>query len=185
MANNYTQFSEQIDNLTSEEEAWVREELAPTCELSEEEFEVWRDTHPQYDQWPEDWPTFNYELHSKRGWSQEQQKMVAHPDKPKDLWIYSEEYGSIEDIGEFVHAFLKKFRPDQCFTLTWADTCSKPRIGEFGGGAVFVTADDIEWMNTYQWVAEMRSAFADETKTVERDGYGLCVSCGHERCCCS
>ncbi len=26
--------------------------------------------------------------------------------------------------------------------VTYATTCSKPRLGEFGGGAVFVTADD-------------------------------------------
>ena len=50
-------------------------------------------------------------------------------------------------------------RPDQCWSLTYATTCSKPRLGEFGGGAVFVTADNIRWNNSYDFVAEQRNAF--------------------------
>jgi hypothetical protein len=58
-----------------------------------------------------------------------------------------------------VTKFLKEFRPDQCWSLTYATTCSKPRVGEFGGGAVFVTADAISWQNAYGFIEEQRAAF--------------------------
>jgi hypothetical protein len=58
-----------------------------------------------------------------------------------------------------VQKFLKKFRPDQCWSLTYATTCSKPRAGEFGGGAVFVTADEIKWQNAYDFIEDQRAAF--------------------------
>ena len=63
-------------------------------------------------------------------------------------------------MAHLVQKFLKKFRPDQCWSLTYATTCSKPRLGEFGGGAVFVTADSICWNSSYDFVEEQRMAFA-------------------------
>ena len=60
----------------------------------------------------------------------------------RHLWFYAEESGSPDNVAWLVQKFLKRFRPDQCWSLTYAATCSKPRVGEFGGGAVFVTADD-------------------------------------------
>ena len=60
----------------------------------------------------------------------------------RHLWVYAEESGSPDNVAWLVQKFLKKFRPDQCWSLTYSTTCSKPRVGEFGGGAVFVTADD-------------------------------------------
>jgi hypothetical protein len=38
-------------------------------------------------------------------------------------------------------------------------TCSKPRAGEFGGGAVFVTADAICWQNTYDFIGQEQAVF--------------------------
>src|SRR6266511_2233333 len=43
--------------------------------------------------------------------------------------------------------------------MAWADTCSKPRIGEFSGGAAFVTADKIEYIMADEWHRE-EQAFA-------------------------
>jgi hypothetical protein len=58
-----------------------------------------------------------------------------------------------------VQKFLRHCRHDQCWSLTYATTCSKLRLGEFGGGAVFITADDIRWNNSYDFVEEQRKAF--------------------------
>ena len=58
-----------------------------------------------------------------------------------------------------VQKFLKRFRRDQCWSLTYANTRSKPRLGEFGGGAVFVTADEICWNDCYDFVEEQRKTF--------------------------
>jgi len=72
------------------------------------------------------------------------------------LWIYATEYGNVDDVVAFVQDFLAEFRPDGCFSLAWAETCSKPRIGEFGGGAVFVTKNTMEYQNTGDWLQEKR-----------------------------
>ena len=84
----------------------------------------------------------------------------------RHLWVYAEEYGNPDNVAWLVQKFLKTFRPDQCWSLTWASTCSKPRIGEFGGGAIFVTADEIKWQNAYQFIDDERAAFkAKQTAT--------------------
>jgi len=47
-------------------------------------------------------------------------------------------------------------RPRDSFALEYAYTCSRPRLDGFGGGAVFVTAEGIECVETAAWVAERR-----------------------------
>jgi hypothetical protein len=54
--------------------------------------------------------------------------------------------------------------------LTYANTCEKPRVGEFGGGAMFVTADNIVWEDSYTFVAE-------QVATCIRTGTGAEVEC--------
>ena len=80
-------------------------------------------------------------------------------DKDRHAWLSAEEGGDPSRVAHLVQSFVKKFRPDQSWSLTYANTCSKLRIGEFGGGAVFVTADDIHWNNSYDFVEEQRKAF--------------------------
>ena len=41
--------------------------------------------------------------------------------------------------------------------MTYATTCSKPRVGEFGGGVIVVTADEIEWLDA-QSIADDRKS---------------------------
>jgi len=72
------------------------------------------------------------------------------------LWIYATEYGNVDDVAAFVQDFLAECRPDGCFSLAWADTCSRPWIGEFGGGAIFVTKDGMEYLITGDWHEERR-----------------------------
>ncbi len=45
--------------------------------------------------------------------------------------------------------FLKRFRPNDSFSMGHAFSCSKPRLDGFGGGAVFVTAERIECPDTF------------------------------------
>ena len=70
------------------------------------------------------------------------------------LWFCAEESGDPRAVAEFVRDFLKRFRPNDSFSLEYALTCSKPRLDGFGGGAVFVTAVEIEHMDTAAWLAE-------------------------------
>ena len=67
------------------------------------------------------------------------------------IWFYTEEAGEPNTVGTFVQSFLKKFYPEDVWKLTWAATCSKPRIGEFSGGAMVVTAKKIYFMEASDW----------------------------------
>jgi predicted transcriptional regulator len=77
----------------------------------------------------------------------------------RHLWLYTEEWGSPERVAHLVQKFLRQFRPKECWSLTYATTCSKARVGEFGGGAVFVTADQAVWQDAYDFVETQREAF--------------------------
>ena len=88
--------------------------------------------------------------------------------KDRHAWIYAEESGDPARLAHLVQKFLKQFRPDQCWSLTYATTCSKPRIGEFGGGAVFVTADAIRWQSAYAFVEQQRATF-EQSRTPHQE----------------
>lgn len=123
MANNYTEFSEVVSDLTDEERQW-------------------------FEEWFEEWLAANDD-------SDEPVEFVASfEDAGKTLWIRSEESGDIDGIAGMVQEFLAKFRPDQSWSLSWAATCSGPRVGEFGGGAIFVTAQRIEFVNSWGWAEQ-------------------------------
>jgi hypothetical protein len=77
----------------------------------------------------------------------------------RDLWLYAEESGNPENAAEFVCKFLKRFRAGQSWSLTWATTCSKPRVGAFSGGAVFVTPDKIEWNIDCDFFSDREESF--------------------------
>lgn len=52
--------------------------------------------------------------------------------------LQAKEYASLRHIARVVQAFLRKFRPNEC----WASTYSRSRIWR-SGGYIFVTADRI------------------------------------------
>ena len=68
-----------------------------------------------------------------------------------------------------VQKFLKRFRPDQWWSLTYAATCSKPRVGEFGGGAVFVTADEIFQQDACDFVQAKRTQFTQQQTPTSKE----------------
>jgi hypothetical protein len=141
MADNYLQFSASLDDLTPEEAKWLEEQLAEDenhCPAFLRDYEDSEDDDYTYS-------GFECEFQERHG------KCY--------LWLVAEESGDPGRVAHLVQNFLKKFRPDQCWSLTYATTCSKPRIGEFGGGAVFVTADKVRWQNAYEFVEQQRAAF--------------------------
>ena len=73
--------------------------------------------------------------------------------KRGELWLYSD-YGAVETTAEFVQRFIQKLRPGHIFAFEWANTCSRPIINSFGGGACVVTEDEIYWNSTSCWVSE-------------------------------
>ena len=79
--------------------------------------------------------------------------------------FFAEEYGDPYALAELVQEFLAKFRPNKFFAINYSETCSKMRLEEFSGGAVFVTAHSIEYCNPRQWLeTKISEAFAKNIK---------------------
>ncbi len=69
------------------------------------------------------------------------------------IWIYSED-GGVDAACEFIHHLLKKFNLEGYVAFEWSHDCSKPLVDAYGGGAAFITADDIHTMSTWEWIIE-------------------------------
>ncbi len=163
MANNYPEFSEVLPNLTAEEEAWLKEQLETVHVFGDKEYT--EDTLPkEFNAEASDWS-------GVRAWYD----MEEQPDSPLDhgfcyefcdddpgenwgrhLWFYTDEWGYPELVAHLVQKFLRKFRPGDCWSLGYAVTCSKPHVGGFGGGAAFVTADDIQYFSDGDFLEKAR-----------------------------
>ena len=173
MANNYTEFSEELSDLTPEETTWLEDQLQVVHVYDGEEYPddevperfrdaaaAWSGCRAYRDMDPDDYALacsedagFEYEF-----------------DGP-ELWFHAEEWVAGERLTHLIQKFLKQFRPDEYWSMTYANTCSKPRVGEFGGGGIFVTADNIVSENSYTFIEEQEKAFKlqrDVAKLVDR-----------------
>jgi hypothetical protein len=155
MASNYLEFSERIDNLSPAEKEWI-DALPSAIEYEdnpdfhdEKEWEgalvdklasIGIDVDNDVIDTLDMFPYFNYEI-EQGGW-----------------WIYAEESAYLDHIAYVVQAFIKKFRPDYIFKLCWAEYCDKPRVGEFGGGWLAISKDEVVYGNTYAAVDEAAEA---------------------------
>lgn len=136
MADNYRQFSETIVGLNKKEVAWCAKELEK------------RETKP--DDAGDEWESLGFD------WS------FDIDGKKKFLWVRADEYGNVEQVVAFAQAFLKKFRPYGHFSMTWSDTCSRLRTGEFSGGGVFVTAATQQWFSPESQIQEAIDQFEEQ-----------------------
>jgi hypothetical protein len=72
------------------------------------------------------------------------------------LWIHDGGSGDPEHVIAFVRLCAQAFRLKGRWGFQWANTCSKPRLDEFGGGAHIVnleTGSTIAWVSTNEWLA--------------------------------
>jgi hypothetical protein len=144
VADNYVQFSEGLVIQTDEEEAWLRRLFEEGKFFNHEEdvdkyeefLRLWGISHIS-ESAMYSWPGFGYEFEGDSTGS-----------RTRYLWIWDGGmYGDVESAAAIIQAFIRKFRPDSVFRLTWAASCSKPRIGEFFGGAVVISSSVIKWFN--------------------------------------
>lgn len=62
----------------------------------------------------------------------------------EELWIHDNEGGAdIGQIADLLHEYLAHFDLDFELSISWANTCSKPRIGSFSGGAVAINKKEV------------------------------------------
>lgn len=63
-------------------------------------------------------------------------------------WIYSEEYLNANQAEKLMRALVDELNLKGIHICSWSYTCSKPRIGEFGGGAFAVQKGrDTVWID--------------------------------------
>lgn len=138
MANNYLEFSECIEGLSDAEIAFFTAAL--TWEPPyDEDWELPSDVAwPAWWEVGEDSVSFDYSIHEAR----------------REIIFYAEEYGNVNAVAELVQEFILKFRPDYVFQITYGETCSRPRPGEFGGGAYVVSKYGIERVNAHSWASD-------------------------------
>jgi hypothetical protein len=178
MADNYLQFSETLDALTPEEATWLRHQLEPIAvvdgtEHPEDDDAVRNcETEPSFQG-----PRFLQDYEDLCDDADEQGFHVQFQTGDSNYaWFSADEHGDADRLAHLIQKFLKRFRPDQCWSLTYATTCSKLRAGEFGGGAVFVTADEIKWQSSHAFVEQQRAAFEAAKRPAE-----VCRTLGRAR----
>jgi len=141
MANYNSMFSAAIPDLTPAEAEWIATDLAPVDPWGLDEVELAavleRAGLPDLD---ETWPAFAWEIQSHS--------------QGLELWLYAEDHWNADHVISFVGRFIERWRPEYVFTMTWADTCTKPHVDAFGGGWLVVTRDQVLSGTTGQAVQE-------------------------------
>ena len=134
MANNYQQHSFMIEKLTPKEVTWLETKFDEIDKGNENDEGEYVDIG-------------------------EVDLNVGTGDDGADLWLYSEEGADLDSLVDFLQDFLKENRPDSYIGFEWANTCSKMRLDEFSGGAVFITAEKTDWVSTYDFLETKRKEF--------------------------
>lgn len=153
MASNYTLFSTAVEYEKGEQETWVRELMEA---LDRMEYEDWSDADTALVAGILDVDVDD--LYGVPQWDIQDAAFV----------LYSEESANLELTASIFQAFLAEFLPDDCIILSWAETCSNSRPGEFGGGAMLITANDIELFDPTQQANNKAIAYRkSKSKLVE------------------
>ncbi|WP_099864901.1 hypothetical protein [Pararhizobium haloflavum] len=74
-----------------------------------------------------------------------------------ELWMRDDETGDSERLIQFVKRCAAEFGLTGPWGFQYANTCSKPRLDSFGGGAYVVdlaTGETVDWISTDGWLAE-------------------------------
>ena len=92
------------------------------------------------------------------------------------LWFHSDEGAGPYFTAQVVRFFLHKCRPgkNDYVGFTWAETCSKMRLDQFGGGACFITKDKVEEFSAWGWLEDKLCAHGKKhsKKGGEKHGTG-------------
>jgi len=72
------------------------------------------------------------------------------------LWIHDDISGDVEQVIGFVLNLAQEFDLKGLWGFDYANSCSRPRVGAFGGGAHVIdlgARTTIGWTNTNEWLA--------------------------------
>jgi hypothetical protein len=82
------------------------------------------------------------------------------------LWFCSDGFGDPDYVADLVQRFLERFRPHDCWSMSFALTSTERAVDQFGGGAIFVTAREIRWCNSRDFINERQQAFAEHREAI-------------------
>lgn len=173
MADHYLEFSEVLANLTPEEAGWLRDQLKVVHiydgkEYAEEEIpERFQGTDAEWFGCRvfRDMKSYDPDLGDGPGCEYRFDDDDRDGERGTHLYLSAVEGADLERVVHLVQRFLKTFRPGDCWSLTYAITCSKPQVGEFGGGAVFVTASETTWDNAHDFVERSKRRFLSNSNS--------------------
>ena len=141
MADNYTQFSFGVQLASPAEAEWI-EELVSFADNNSEELppgeltDVLLRINPDWEYGP--YLEFDYQI-----------------DGGLELWIHDDGgQGNTTIVANFLGEYLRRFNHDTKIAFEFCWSCSKPRIGEFGGGACVVSANEEKWFSSSQFIEE-------------------------------
>lgn len=82
---------------------------------------------------------------------------VSVPDGPQSsvLWIHEEDSGDVESVVAFVLRLAEEFDLTGLWGFGHANTCSRPRLDAFGGGAHILdlaARKCVGWIGTQEWL---------------------------------
>ena len=95
---------------------------------------------------------------------------VTHNTGAGSVWVCAEECGDVEYTASLVQALLRRFELDLVVGFEWANTCSRPRLDGFGGGAVAVSRRSAVWFSTDALLEKAVRAETERLKLKSGDG---------------
>lgn len=146
MANNYTGFSFVLRGLSTDQIAWLVERLR----VGDEEY----------------WAGMTYrkararrKVYQLEGWYNPEWEVTPaqYEIQGSNLALYANGDGGEESVlADLLGVFLHKNPGYPPISFEWAYWCDRARVGEFGGGAVFITQDSAQWLSTSTWLDARR-----------------------------
>lgn len=82
--------------------------------------------------------------------------LVSIEDGGSQLWIRDDANGDPEQVIQFVLLCAREFDLKGLWGFEYANTCSRPRLDGFGGGAHVIdlgARKSIGWVSTNEWLA--------------------------------
>jgi len=158
MASHYLQFSAAIDRLTDAERSWLQQQLELVYAFGEvlfSEQELPSDHSIASASWCglRVFADLSKDPADDDGDAGFEFAFAEDEALGQYLWLFAEEYGNPDHVAHLVRKFLKTFRPTESWSLTYACTCSKPRLDAFGGGTVRVTTDGVESFDAHDFAS--------------------------------
>lgn len=175
MADYYLEFSQVLGHLSDEEFDWLTQQLEVIHVFDGREFAA-DSMSATLDPGQAEWSGYRFYRDYEDDLSDADDagfcfELIEKEDSDfgRHLWVYAEENGNLGPLAHLVQKFLRRFRPDKSWSVTYATSCSKPRVDSFGGGAVFVTAHEIKFDSAWDFIEREAAALAARSEGVSTE----------------